>query len=142
VLCFCLYIVYFLDVNHVTQSISFGEGRTILVDLNGSRVTDPNQIINLIRFTVSTQHSGLYGTLKATLAVLGLHLSRYLQGVGHPAGCEHMVNSLSTEKQNELSAFDPCVLRANLFLRVISEYEFLPLDPKFHLTVSSCRLLS
>jgi hypothetical protein len=106
-----------------------------MVDLNGTRIKHPSQIVDLIRFTASTQHTALHNTLKATLAVLGLHLTRYLHGVGHPDGCEHMVSSLSIAKQQQLSAFDPGLLRANLFLRVVSEYEFLPLDPKFDLTV-------
>jgi hypothetical protein len=75
--------------------------------------------------------------LTAALAVLGLHIVRYLQGTGHPPGCEDMVSALSPAKQMELSMFKPDVLRANLFLRVVSESEIIPLDPEFDLNVST-----
>jgi hypothetical protein len=108
----------------------------VVIDLNESRIKHPNQIIKLIRFNTNTQFPGLVNTLKATLAVIGLHLTRYLHGSGHPAGCEDVVSALSPSAQQEISRLEPSVLRATLLLRAISDYEFVPMDLSFYLTVS------
>jgi hypothetical protein len=119
------------------QSFSISDGQSILSDLDQSRIKRPSQVIDLLRFTMTTKYTQRSDTLRATLAVLGLHTVRYLQGIGHPPGCEDMVSALSPAKQRELSALKPNVLRANLFLRVVSESEIIPLDPDFDLTVGT-----
>jgi hypothetical protein len=118
------------------QSFSISDGQTVLIDLDQSRIRRPKQVIDLLRFTMTTRYTRCSDTLRATLAVLGLHIVRYLQGVGHPPGCKDMVSALSPAKQRELSILKPDVLQANLFLRVVSESEIIPLDPGFELTVS------
>jgi hypothetical protein len=120
----------------VSQTLPLSEGRIVLAQWGKSRIKDPSQIVKIIRFTVASPKPRFAETLKATLAVLGLHLVRYLYGVGHPPGCEDMVSNFSPAKQQELALLKPEVLRANLFLRVVSEYEYMPMDVDFHLDVS------
>jgi hypothetical protein len=107
-----------------------------VIDLSESRVRHPSQIIKLLDFKISTRKLSLQDTLKATLAVLGLHLVRYLKGDGHPSGCEDMFNALPPMIQNELSRIEPAVLRANLLLRAMSDFESIPMESSFALTVS------
>jgi hypothetical protein len=106
------------------------------VEFNDSRITHPSQVVKHLRFDVSTQYAGLFDTLKATLAVLGAHLVRYLHGSGHPAECSDIISSVSLSAQDELSRLDPSVLRAAMFLRAISDYEHMPVDPLFDLEAS------
>jgi hypothetical protein len=107
-----------------------------VIDLNELRVRHPSQIVKLLTFKISSRRFALQDTLKASLAVLGLHLTRYLHGFGHPSGCEDMVNALSPVIQKELSRLQPKVLQASLLLRVMSDFESIPMDGTFALTVS------
>jgi hypothetical protein len=108
----------------------------VVVDFNECRVTNPRQVVKLLRFTISSDQTRLHSTLRATLAVLGVHLVRYLQGVGHPSGCNDILSTMSLSTQKEISLMDPTVLRASLLLRAMSDYDRIPMDSAFTLDVS------
>jgi hypothetical protein len=107
-----------------------------VIDFNNSRITRPSQVIDLLRFNVSTQHTELAEALKATMAVLGAHLVRYLHGIDHPPGCEDMISALSPYARQEIALLPPSILRAKLFLRAVSDNDFIPMDTVLDLTVS------
>jgi hypothetical protein len=124
----------YLDLTQ--QNFSLSNGRTVVIEFNDCRITHPDQVIRCLNFNVSTLHFHLVATLKAALAVLGMHLVRYLHGVGHPPGCEDVVESLSASIRDELMLIDPSVLRAQLLLRAISDHEYIPMEIMFSLDVS------
>jgi hypothetical protein len=108
----------------------------VVISFNECRVTSSRQVVKLLRFTISSDQTKLRNTLHATLAVLGVHLVRYLQGVGHPSGCDDILSTLSLSAQKEISLMDPTVLRASLLLRAMSDYDRIPMDSAFTLDVS------
>jgi hypothetical protein len=108
----------------------------IVIDCHLSKVKRPDQVVRLLRFKTFTVQTGLVDALQATVAVLAIHLAKYLSGVGHPSDCLDVLDALLPETRHELSLLEPAVLRANLFLRVMSDYESVPMDADFSLSVS------
>jgi hypothetical protein len=124
-----------LMTNKHKQFLTLDNARAIMTESKRSKVKHPSQVVSLLRFSASTQHRALSNTLKATVAVFGLHLTRYLHGVGHPQGSEKNLKELSSASQHELSVLGLDVLRAQLFLRVLSVSDFVPVDTELSLNV-------
>jgi hypothetical protein len=131
-----------LDTDSTVQSFSLQDAHAVVVDFNKCRVTHASQIVKCLRFDVSTLDPAIFTTLQAALAVLGVHLVRYLHAAGHPPGCQDFINSLSSSTQQEISLIEPSVLQAKLLLRAMSDFEHVPMESQFYLNVCGTDLTS
>jgi hypothetical protein len=104
---------------------------------NNRRVSRPQQVIDIIDYQSSNKHKDKVPLYESIVAVLQLHLERYLRGHGHPAGCADMVTSLAPSVTAQLAAIDSSILRASLLLRVSTDFESLPINDSFKITVGS-----
>jgi hypothetical protein len=118
-----------MDVNAARRTVSV---------FNGHRLSKPQQIIDLLRYHPSHKLPVQLELYKSVLAVIQLHVENYLRGRGHPESCAEMVASLDLSIQTQLDAIDPSLLRASMFLRAATDFESLPLDNYFIISVRVC----
>jgi hypothetical protein len=109
--------------------------RSVVCVFNSRRLSKPQQVIDLVRYHPSKKLPSKLELYKSILAVIRLHTDRYLRGSGHPGSCAEIVASLDPATQTQLNAIDPAILRAFMFLRAATDFESLPMDDYFTISV-------
>jgi hypothetical protein len=110
--------------------------RRVVCVFNSRRLSKPQQVIDLVCYHPSKKLPSKLELYKSILAVIRLHMDRYLRGHGHPGSCAEIVALLDPATQTQLNAIDPAILRASMFLRAATDFESLPMDDYFTISVS------
>jgi hypothetical protein len=103
---------------------------------NSRRLSRPQQVIDRLRYYPSKKLPSKLELYKSILAVVQLHLERYLRGRGHPETCTEIVASLDPSTKTQLNAINPSILRASMFLRAATDFDSLPMDDYFTISAS------
>lgn len=106
----------------------------LLVEAYNSSITDPQQLVDVLRFSLKEQCTVEGSILHGLSQAFIMYLKRYLSGRGHVDHQTLLDFQLLTREDIDRER-DNAVLRARMFLKVATSAVFLPAKPYFTIQV-------